>query len=201
MVTKGQGAWEGDLNSANEVSFAYSVWFEDGFEFNKGGKMPGVYGGTTEELAMGCSGGRQEGRDDCFSSRLMWREFRVAGGSPRFLLHNRPGLILQTGFVRTGTDSAGESYNYFPTSVQQSSGYCSTGPMSECNPQYGDSSESLSRWFHHPVVWVGRKADTDGSLGLSLVSSVGRGSFGFDTGRWVTVAQRIKLNDVGQSNG
>lgn len=73
-VTKGQGKWEGDLNGAKEVSFAYSVWFEHGFEFNKGGKMPGVYGGTSEESATGCSGGRQEGRDDCFSSRLMWRE-------------------------------------------------------------------------------------------------------------------------------
>jgi hypothetical protein len=30
---------------------------------------------------------------------------------------------------------------------------------------------------------------------------VGRGAFTFPTGEWVTLAQRVKLNDVGSSNG
>lgn len=32
-------------------------------------------------------------------------------------------------------------------------------------------------------------------------ASVGRGSFAFARGRWVTVAQRVRLNDVGKENG
>lgn len=32
-------------------------------------------------------------------------------------------------------------------------------------------------------------------------ASVGTGSFSFATGRWTTVAERVKLNDVGQANG
>ena len=32
-------------------------------------------------------------------------------------------------------------------------------------------------------------------------ASVGRGSFGFKSGQWNTVSQRVRLNDVGQSNG
>ena len=72
--TKGKGKWEDDLKRAKEITFAYSIMFENGFEFNRGGKLPGVYGGTSEEEAVGCSGGRQNGRDNCFSSRLMWRE-------------------------------------------------------------------------------------------------------------------------------
>ena len=32
-------------------------------------------------------------------------------------------------------------------------------------------------------------------------ASVGRGAFNYGTGGWATVAQRVKLNDVGQSNG
>ena len=32
-------------------------------------------------------------------------------------------------------------------------------------------------------------------------ASVGRGAFGFTSGRWNTVSQRVRLNDVGQSNG
>ena len=31
-----------DLANAKEVTFSYSVLFEDSFEFNKGGKLPGV---------------------------------------------------------------------------------------------------------------------------------------------------------------
>jgi len=32
-------------------------------------------------------------------------------------------------------------------------------------------------------------------------ASVGRGSFTFPTGEWTTIAQRVKLNDDGKSNG
>jgi hypothetical protein len=31
-----------DLTSAKEVTFGYSVFFEEGFAFNKGGKLPGI---------------------------------------------------------------------------------------------------------------------------------------------------------------
>ena len=32
-------------------------------------------------------------------------------------------------------------------------------------------------------------------------ASVGRGSFSFEAGKWTTVSQRVRLNDVGQANG
>ncbi|EJD35519.1 hypothetical protein AURDEDRAFT_75191, partial [Auricularia subglabra TFB-10046 SS5] len=65
-----------NFGGANELLFSYAVKFDNGFEFNKGGKLPGPYGGSTEDLAYGCSGGRQEARDACFDLRLM---FRTAG--------------------------------------------------------------------------------------------------------------------------
>ena len=46
--------------------------FQPSWEWNKGGKLPGAFGGTGSN-AFGCSGGRQEGRDTCFGARLMWR--------------------------------------------------------------------------------------------------------------------------------
>lgn len=128
------------VEGAKEVLFSYSVYFESGFDFVKGGKMPGLYGGTSLSQAKTCSGGRQDNRDECFSTRLMWR-----------------------------TDGMGEIYNYLPTSVQQGNGYCQTAPKSICDTTYGDS--------------------------------IGRGSYTWATGAWTTVAQRIKLNDVGQANG
>jgi hypothetical protein len=102
-----------DVTSAKEVVFSYSAFFEDGFEFAKGGKMPGLFGGTSMETAKSCSGGKQDGREDCFSARLMWR-----------------------------TDGAGEFYNYYPSGAHTGD-YCNIGPMSKCDPKFGDSSESI----------------------------------------------------------
>ncbi|KAK4683618.1 hypothetical protein P7C73_g6620, partial [Tremellales sp. Uapishka_1] len=128
------------VESAKEMLFSYSVFFPADFNFNKGGKMPGFYGGTSLAEAKSCSGGRQTDRDECFSARLMFR-----------------------------TDGMGEFYNYYPMSVTQGGGYCNTAPLSVCDTVYGDS--------------------------------IGRGSFSWSTGKWTTVAQRIKLNDVGSQNG
>ncbi|KAK4699633.1 hypothetical protein P7C70_g6629, partial [Phenoliferia sp. Uapishka_3] len=55
-----------DVSAANNVSFSYSVFFPADFEFVKGGKLPGLYGGK-----KGCSGG--DTAENCFSARLMWR--------------------------------------------------------------------------------------------------------------------------------
>ena len=50
---------------------SYTLAFDENFDWNKGGKLPGVRGGPVVE---GCSGGRQPNGSDCFSARLMWRE-------------------------------------------------------------------------------------------------------------------------------
>lgn len=60
-----------DLTKAREVSFGYSVKFSKGYDWNKGGKLPGLYGGVDEDTAATCSGGRHD--DGCFSCRFMWR--------------------------------------------------------------------------------------------------------------------------------
>jgi len=50
-----------------QATFKYSVFFPAGFNFVKGGKLPGLYGGKRS-----CTGG--DPANDCFSTRLMWRE-------------------------------------------------------------------------------------------------------------------------------
>ncbi|KAI0263749.1 hypothetical protein BC834DRAFT_791831, partial [Gloeopeniophorella convolvens] len=64
------------LAHARNVSFAYSVFFPSDFEWVKGGKLPGIYGGHTT-----CSGG--DAALDCFSTRMMWR----AGGDGELYLY------------------------------------------------------------------------------------------------------------------
>lgn len=79
-----------DISTAKEATFGYSVMFPEGFEFVKGGKLPGICtfpffncgpsmylrvykpdGGNDDKVALYCSGGRRD--TACFSARLMWR--------------------------------------------------------------------------------------------------------------------------------
>eukprot|EP00123_Amoebidium_parasiticum_P019848 comp34021_c0_seq1/m.47295 comp34021_c0_seq1/g.47295 ORF comp34021_c0_seq1/g.47295 comp34021_c0_seq1/m.47295 type:complete len:265 (-) comp34021_c0_seq1:424-1218(-) len=57
-----------DLPSTDEVYISYRVKFQGGFDFKKGGKLPGVCGGH-------CNTGMERSSGyDGFSSRLMWRD-------------------------------------------------------------------------------------------------------------------------------
>lgn len=49
------------------IMLNYDVYFSPDFDFVKGGKLPGLWGGITNT----CSGGRHS--DNCFSTRFMWR--------------------------------------------------------------------------------------------------------------------------------
>jgi hypothetical protein len=53
---------------SDEALLRYWLRFSEGFEFVRGGKLPGLFGGT------GPSGGRIPNGHDGFSLRLMWRE-------------------------------------------------------------------------------------------------------------------------------
>ncbi|KAJ8331052.1 hypothetical protein O5D80_001061 [Batrachochytrium dendrobatidis] len=57
-----------DLSNAKSVTYQYDVLFPVGFDFVKGGKLPGLFGGHPE-----CSGGAKA--LDCFSTRLMFRAY------------------------------------------------------------------------------------------------------------------------------
>lgn len=52
----------------NECTVEYQVMFPDGFDFVKGGKLPGLCGGTSP------GGGKKSDGSDGFSARIMWRE-------------------------------------------------------------------------------------------------------------------------------
>ncbi len=54
------------LSNATTVTLQYSIFFPKGFNFVKGGKLPGLYGGHPS-----CSGGNAA--VDCFSTRFMFR--------------------------------------------------------------------------------------------------------------------------------
>ena len=52
----------------NAVEVRYDVMFRKGFDFARGGKLPGLFGG------IGNTGGNKPNGKDGFSARMMWRE-------------------------------------------------------------------------------------------------------------------------------
>jgi hypothetical protein len=55
---------------------AYKIFFPSDFDFVKGGKLPGLFGGRP-----GCSGG--DAGKDCFSTRFMVHQYSYEIVSPR----------------------------------------------------------------------------------------------------------------------
>ena len=127
-----------NLTTAKEVTFGYSVMFEEGFQFNMGGKLPGLCecsfcffvigtheaqdGGDNEEVAAACSGGRHN--EGGWSVRLMWR-----------------------------TGGAGEMYTYLPRSFSANLAQCRVPPFSTSNPTYG-TSVGRGSFFFQPGDWT-----------------------------------------------
>ncbi|KAF8526876.1 hypothetical protein BU17DRAFT_40262 [Hysterangium stoloniferum] len=111
------------LKTAKNVLTSYSVRFEEGWDWQKGGKLPGQFGGVGN-LAHGCSGGRQQNRDDCFDVRFMWR---AAG--------------------------AGELYTYLPLTQSNAKRLSMVPPLTIGNPQYG-FSVGRGAWTFHAGSWT-----------------------------------------------
>lgn len=70
-----------DGSSFNSMLLSYELAFDEGFNWVKGGKLPGLRGGPDPD---GCSGGNEPNGTDCFSTRLMWRK-NGAGEGMRFV--------------------------------------------------------------------------------------------------------------------
>ncbi|TDL26253.1 hypothetical protein BD410DRAFT_716570 [Rickenella mellea] len=62
--------WNTSGDPFQSMMLTYEVAFDAGFDWVKGGKLPGLRGGPS---TTGCSGGNESNGTDCFSTRLMWR--------------------------------------------------------------------------------------------------------------------------------
>jgi hypothetical protein len=62
--------WNTSGSPFQSMLVSYEVAFDAGFDWVKGGKLPGLRGGPDPN---NCSGGNQANGTNCFSSRVMWR--------------------------------------------------------------------------------------------------------------------------------
>ncbi|ORY32859.1 hypothetical protein BCR39DRAFT_492344, partial [Naematelia encephala] len=143
-----------DIAAAQNVSLQYSVYFPHDFDFVKGGKLPGLYGGH-----KGCSGGNAA--EDCFSTRMMWRTDGLGE------------LYLASLFL----------FLYVPKD-KQSDSLCNTPPQSICESEYGLSigrgafTFALGDWTTiRQDVWLNTPGKNDGGFNIwangQLVMSAG----------------------------
>ncbi len=153
-----------DITRATNASLEYSVYFPSDFDFVKGGKLPGLYGGH-----KGCSGGnaavewvdalRSSLSDafSCFSTRMMWR----TGGKGE--------LYLVRGAL---ADDRADIPHYAPKDKQTPS-LCQTPPQSVCDAQYGLSigrgswTFALDGWTTiRQDVWLNTPGQDDGGFNI-----------------------------------
>lgn len=83
-----------DGSQWNSMIVSYDVAFDAGFDWVKGGKLPGVRGGPNVD---GCSGGDASDGTNCFSSRVMWRKNGAGEGMYRLLMrhiHSDKDIVL-----------------------------------------------------------------------------------------------------------
>jgi hypothetical protein len=123
------------LSGARNVSLEYSVFFPLDFDWVKGGKLPGLYGGHKS-----CSGG--DSALSCFSTRLMWRE---NGTGELYLVSH---LHYHFMFLSLMDPPA----QYAPKD-KQTAALCSTPPQSVCESSYGLSIARGSFSFT-PGAWT-----------------------------------------------
>jgi hypothetical protein len=71
FYTSFSSAGQADLAAATVLYLRYYVKFPSGFDFGRGGKLPGLYGGLPGQASGGHHG-------QAFSTRYMWRNHSVA---------------------------------------------------------------------------------------------------------------------------
>ncbi|KAF7348203.1 Polysaccharide lyase family 14 protein [Mycena sanguinolenta] len=96
-------------SGATHAILSYRMMLQSDWEWVKGGKFPGIFGGEGD-LSYSCTGGRQDERCKCFNIRPMWRS---------------KGL--------------GELYTYIPLTETNREKLIAVPPLSKENSDYGFS--------------------------------------------------------------
>ncbi len=87
--------WTPDIPAdTRTVCLSYSIWFPKDFDFVKGGKLPGVFGGT------GPSGGKKVTGQNGFSTRFMWRRDGDGEVYAYIVGNDRRGISIDRGAWR-----------------------------------------------------------------------------------------------------
>ncbi|KAJ7740244.1 hypothetical protein DFH07DRAFT_905486 [Mycena maculata] len=122
----GPSAFASRLESgATHIVLSYRMMLQTEWEWVKGGKLPGIFGGEGD-FSYACTGGRQDNRCKCFNIRPMWR-----------------------------SKGHGELYTYLPLTPNNREKLIAVPPSSKENADYGFSvgrnaftfNTAVGRWI------------------------------------------------------
>ncbi|KAJ1309393.1 hypothetical protein OPQ81_006170 [Rhizoctonia solani] len=141
-----------DLSSGNEFTLGYSIFFESGFDFVHGGKLPGLYGGTSNDEAASCSGGRHV--ETCFSTRFMWRD-QGAAELYVYLPSDPANKFICNSAKIPGRNICGSDYG---TSLGRNSFYFKAGQWNYVAQRIklntpGKADGELQVWYNGKSIW------------------------------------------------
>ncbi|KLO04817.1 hypothetical protein SCHPADRAFT_911425 [Schizopora paradoxa] len=156
-----------------EMAIGYSVLFPDDWEWVKGGKLPGIFGGLGNS-AYGCTGGRQTDRENCFNLRLMWRQ-----------------------------SSLGELYAYIPLTENNRKHLLAVPPRTIANPDFGFSVGRGSFTFRTATSSSSSSSsNSSAETNVNSTSVSGQqAQLKVNEGGWNMIWERVKLNTIGQEDG
>ncbi|KAG0330086.1 hypothetical protein BG000_011831 [Podila horticola] len=190
------------------VRLEYQMLFQPGFQWVKGGKLPGILSGSEQGCNAGCSGGGSA--ENCFSTRMMWR----ADGEGELYLYAAKSVYFPKEPPNTCTNSAA------PTSPESifdiheqwlnadripgddegveaieesdlASGGNSTSSIVTRDEMGGSCLNGMKI-----TISPGAKNICNPTYGISI----GRGGdFKFKSGTWHNITQLVKVNSKGKA--
>ncbi|KAF8949642.1 hypothetical protein BGZ52_005309 [Haplosporangium bisporale] len=193
------------------IRLEYQMLFQPGFNWVKGGKLPGILSGSEQGCNAGCSGGGSA--ENCFSTRMMWR----ANGEGELYLYAAKSIYFPNESPNTcrrsldrqspeslfglhqewlnadripGDDEDEEAFDEHQESVPV--------PASISSPKIAKRAAIGGSCLKGMKVTIspGAKNICNPSYGISI----GRGGdFKFHSGTWHNVTQLIKINSKGKA--
>ncbi len=146
----------------DKACFTYYQYLEPGFDFNKGGKLPGFYGG------VGNTGGNVPTGSDGFSTRLMWR----SNGQGQVYAY----MPSSTNF---GTQLGTGSWNFEPGKWQKISQYLELNTPNQNNG-------SVKMWIDGVEKFSVNNLNFRNSLDLKIDGILGHTFFGGNDSSWAS---------------
>ncbi|KAF9909713.1 hypothetical protein EC991_008194 [Linnemannia zychae] len=177
------------------IRLEYQMLFEPGFNWVRGGKLPGILVGSEQGCNAECSGGGSA--ENCFSTRMMWR----SGGEGELYLYAAKSVY----FPNEAPDSCSRSFD------KRSPEALFKLEQKRINKfEIPEDSENF-----HGANGLERRSKDDSCLDGMKVKissgahnkcnpgygiSIGRGgSFRFKSGKWHNVTQIVRVNSKGHS--
>ncbi|KAI1292711.1 hypothetical protein EDD11_008601 [Mortierella claussenii] len=182
------------------IRLEYQMFFQPGFQWVKGGKLPGILIGNESGCNAGCSGGGSAER--CISTRMMWR----ADGGGELYLYAAKSVYFPKEPPETCKRSLDKRSPEALFRLEQR----------QLNPyRIPDEEEERALEFTTTASGIQKRAETANCLQGMHVKispgarnlcnpnygiSIGRGGdFKFRSGTWHNVTQILKLNSKGKA--